>query len=315
MRRRLIPLLAWTSLALSGCSTPQPAWLTDQSNVLCMAAVSPKCLDALINKHLAEAPEDDFSRRALEHFAVAAKVAGTDGQSKLSGQARIVAEAIGQAKANNARTALKTISSVSDLEFQSWGLNYIARFALANNRDDDAGRTIAKLSETSHEGYLTVLQLHLQNMIVVGDHERAVALRGYLYQQYLQTSDEPAYDMTDVGLVYARTGFGREIPSQFFQAISKLPPGARDDERRLLEIIAAASQGTQPRIEDITAIKTEQTRLLVYVHLSRLYALHGDKQKQLQAIQDVALLSQSASMQLNPTTRAELLTELLMEFP
>ena len=74
-----------------------------------------------------------------------------------------------------------------------------------------------------------------------------------------------------------------------------------------------AATGNPPRLEDLDGFSRQEYRFVTYLELVRLYKILGNRELEMKAVQDAALVSQMLTLKMDREIATELLSKIWQE--
>lgn len=311
--------LLGAAIALQGCANQQqPQWLQELQAIQCKAQVTSQCVTSITDKQLQTQAGAPFLYSAALHQAAAANTKGavwnppSTLSDKQQSQVREFAEAISEGATSSTSSAVIKANAIEDQQARDLALYYLVSEDVSKGRKPSP-EALELLLDANDELYREAMCLRLQQLLLGGDIERAFALRKHLLQTISQESMNAAADINDIALVYIRTGMIGDM-QDWVRAIGNQVPGVnRGDEALLRQLMLNAATGNPPRLEDLDGFSRQEYRFVTYLELVRLYKILGNRELEMKAVQDAALVSQMLTLKMDREIATELLSKIWQE--
>ncbi|MAG65028.1 MAG: hypothetical protein CMK74_04035 [Pseudomonadales bacterium] len=303
--RRFI-FLALNIGMLAGCAYNQPAWVTDKPAAVCTEGVEVQCLSELLNG-LIEGRND--LRADFQHRLIALDAAGivrlnpeireqwtTSGDPVNEGKINAFIEAghvLRLMLDGDSNSAVTSALKIEHQEASDFAVLSVINHTADQLNDDELGQALTTLSNRNDQDYYHALQARLNVLLIIGDLERAKALRQYL----LANADgrgKRFHLMVEIAAAYALSGLqgdSRVIAADTFRAF---PSQNTEDNRRLIDIALKASNGHYPPEQDFYVFSNDSKRLDAYLLVSDLAQRNGRPDFALRALNDGVKLIQKS---------------------
>ncbi|HCF2446918.1 TPA: hypothetical protein NIA45_004583 [Pseudomonas aeruginosa] len=310
--------LLGAAVALQGCATQQPQWLLELQAIQCKAQVSSQCVKSITDEQLKTQQSAPFLYTAALHQGTAAmsKGAAWSAPSSLSerqqSQVRQLTEAISSGATSSTATAISKANAIEDQQARDLALYYLVSEDMRKDRKPSP-EALEELLNTNDQLYREAMCVRLQQLLLAGDIERAFALRKHLLQTIPQGSENAAADINDIALVYIRTGMIGDMQDWVRSVGNQVPGVNRGDEALLRQLMVNAATGNPPRLEDLDGYARQEYRFVTYLELVRLYKVLGNRELELKAVQDAALISQMATLKMDREIATEMLARIWKE--
>jgi len=311
--------LLGAAIALQGCaSQQQPQWLLELQAIQCKAQVTSQCVNSITDKQLEAQAGAPFLYSAALHQAAAANTKGavwrppsTLSDKKQAGL-REFAGAIKAGATDSTSSAVIKANAIEDRQARELALFYLVSEDVSKGRKPSA-EALELLLDANVELYREAMCLRLQQLLLGGDIERAFALRKHLLQTIQQDSANAAADINDIALVYIRTGMIGDMQDWVRAIGMQVPDVNRGDEALLRHLMVNAALGSPPRLEDLDGFSRHEYRFVTYLELVRLYKILGNRELEMKAVQEAALISQMLSLKMDRDIATELLSRIWQE--
>lgn len=289
-----------SALALSGCTTENPAWLTQTKGLYCLGGVDSTCLTEFGSSAFQAAtasPEPDID--AMSQLAFGISIDGgeipLEKDQVLDDRTAAFGEAGKRLRSEN-QVAIHAINEMKDTEAKAYALSRLLIIRGASMPDEQVNTVLNELFALSKDQYLTGLWVKLPALLQHGDYERAAVLRNVLLDGAPQ--NQPFSMLALVASAYTIAGL-KDDAWGIAKAESEKGRELTDDDRKLINAVMEAASTNYPAPQVFFDFTSDQVRLDAYLTISALAHQVGKPELASRALNDAVKFIQKSSVKID----------------
>lgn len=314
------PLILVASLALSGCVTEQPDWLSRQPAGECALTIDEICLSALIATLVSQAAASELVDVSVLRLIAVSSASGIFLSDDLTAKPvsleagsfdvlkesyRSAGEAIALAVEGREKDAVDAGMLIADPGAQVFALQII--ISLSDGAMDGSALNTAlnKLSSMDKAAYVRGLHGRLIGLLGKGDIERANALRDHLLSFYAEQGTSSFAPVTSIAASYAIAGLKEDAVNVFKLAVQKTPDLNTADNMQFITLAMTAAADQYPPPQHFYYLTSDQVRFDAHLLLSAMFRRTGNKALAVLALNDAVRFAQKSSFKLSRLAAVE----------
>ena len=302
---RLRVVAAGVLLALAGCATPTPEWLSAKHKGFCVGGADETCLAAFAETELKAATEQDaapvdVATLAFGLASLGAQIASSQPESwpELASAYSAAGAIIAKASSEDISQTLALLVAVAEPEARTYALSRLLMIHAQDMTEVQLNSSLNAIHEISTPQYKSGLSVKLSALLADGDYERADTLAKQLLSSDEIDTSRPFSMLALVVATYAMAGLADDAWNIARSAIQQGADLTMDD-KKLITVAVESAKGNYPSPQYFYDFESDSVRLQAYLTVATLAYRFDQPKVRKAALSDAVRFIQKSSSKVN----------------